>query len=127
MTQPARLWRKLAKVDGVHEGASIFGETDDDRAFFVNGKQVVGEIHGELEIRVTRAVISANRAWLKVDPRVELRKSSDWLTVHLNGPTDDELAVQLATLAAVAHAPSAGETVKLPPTGSDLARRRRFH
>jgi hypothetical protein len=121
------LWKKRARVDGFIEGLSIFGSTDEDLAYFVNGKQVVNEIHGELELRLTRKIISARRSELKVDPRVELRGSSDWLTVRTSKTADDVFVLGLARLAAEAHRPGHAEIVRPPPTGADLARRRRFH
>jgi len=122
-----RLWRKLGTIDGFEEGLSIFGSTDADMAYFVDGKQVACERDGDLELRLTRKVISSRRAQLKADPRVELRGSSDWLTVLTSEPADDEFVLGLARLAADAHLPAPGLPRRPPPDGSDLARRRRFH
>lgn len=127
MTVPGRVWRKLAQVEGFAEGSSIFGASDDDLAYFVNGTQVACERNGELELRVTRPVIRQHRDRLRGDPRVELRGSSDWLTVRTARPADDDFVLDLARLAAAAHLPAAGEPVRPPPTGADLERRRRFH
>ncbi len=122
------MWRALAAVDGFAEGSSIFSEDDADRAYFVNGTQVA-HFDGELlELRLTRKVISANRPRLKADERVDLRRSgSDWIVVNLIKSADLELALELGELAAAAHRPPPGVTAKPPPTGADLARRRRFH
>ena len=127
MTVTRRLWRRLAEVDGFLEGASVFSQSDDDRAYFVNGTQVASERAGELELRLTRPVIRAHRDRLKADPRVGLRPSSDWTTVVARGPKDDGLVLELAELTAAAHRPPPGAPAKPPPTGADLARRRRFH
>jgi hypothetical protein len=105
----------LLAVDGVMEGSSIFGNSDEDRAFFVNGKQIAnafGEDH--FELRLTRKVVSAHRTRLKADERVILR-GGDWISLRITTPKD------------AAHAPPEGAVAKLPPTGAELARRRRFH
>jgi hypothetical protein len=118
----------LAAVEGFVEGSSIFSEDDADRAYFVNGTQVANMDENALGLRLTRKVISAHRPRLKADPRVDLRKSgSDWIIVAIASDDDVELAVELAELAAAAHRPPPGVTAKPPPTGAELARRRRFH
>ena len=45
----------------------------------------------------------------------------------MSRPKDLPLIVELAEMAAAAHRPPSGYAVKPPPTGADLARRRRFH
>ena len=127
MTVTKRLWKRLAEVEGFMEGASIFGVDDRDRAYFVDGTQVAHERDGALSLRLTRKVISAHRADLKADDRVELKSGSDWINVHAAGPADDDFVLDLAQLAADAHRPQQPVTLKPPPTGADLARRRRFH
>ncbi len=124
----ADVWKKLATVDGFAEGSSIFSDDDADLAYFVNGTQVAntnpeGDILG---FRLTRKVISAHRARLKAEPEVTLQRSgSDWLLVAMGA--DLALILELAELAAEAHRPPPGVTAKPPPTGADLARRRKFH
>jgi hypothetical protein len=94
----------------------------------VNGTQVANLDDDALGLRLTRKVISAHRPRLKADARVDLRRSgSDWIIVRLSGPDAVDLAVELAELAAGAHRPPPGVTSTPPPTGADLARRRRFH
>jgi hypothetical protein len=60
----------MLSIDGVIESPSAFGDAE---AFWVNGKQV-GHFREDdvLELRLTRAAISAQRARLKTDARVEL-------------------------------------------------------
>ena len=119
-------WRAMANVEGFAEGASIFG-SDDDPAYFVNGTQVSNLVDDDVALRLTRKVISRQRARLKEDPRVELRGSSDWIGISLGKRADIAFVVELAELAAEAHRPLDGATAKPPPTGAELARRRRFH
>jgi hypothetical protein len=122
----ADVWKALAKVDGFAEGSSIFSDDDADLAYFVNGTQVANPFDGGIELRLTRKVISAHRPRLKEDPRVTLRRSgSDWLGVAIDA--DLAFVLELAELAAEAHRPPPGVTAKPPPTGADLARRRKFH
>ena len=123
------VWKQLRTVDGFVEGPSVFDDSDQDRAFYVNGTQVVNlRGPGVLELRVTKAVIRAERARLKADPRVELRPStSDWLRINVSKARDASLVLDLARRAAEAHLPPRGTTVRPPPDGADLARRRRFH
>jgi hypothetical protein len=126
-SRAARLWRALEQIDGFMEGASIFGESDDDRAYFVNGTQVASADGNQFELRLTRRVISEHRQALKQEPSVVLRRSgSDWIVVEVTRDEDEALVLRLATLAAAAHRPATG-ILKEPPTGAELARRRRFH
>ena len=121
-------WPALAKVDGFAESASIFSDDDDERAYFVNGTQVA-QRHGpgRFHLRLTRRVISAHRPELKADDRVVLKSGSDWAEVKVQSPADVDFLLRLAELAAAAHRPPAGTAAKPPPTGAELARRRRFH
>lgn len=122
-----RLWADLATVEGFMEGASIFSESDDDRAYFVNGTQVANADGNKFALRLTRRVISEHRQRLKTEPNVDLRRSgSDWIIVEVNRDADRHLVMELAQLAARAHWPNGG-TLKPPPEGADLARRRKFH
>ena len=127
-TVQQRAWKAMASIDGFDEGASIFSDDDRDRAYFVNGTQVANTTDAGIALRLTRKVISAQRARLKDDPRVLLFKSgSDWIGVQPARLTDVDLVVELAGLAAAAHLPAPGTPRKPPPTGPELARRRRFH
>lgn len=125
----AAAWRAMAKIDGLFEGPSTFADDDLPRAFWVNGKQVVNlRDPDRIEVRVTKPVIRAERERLKADPRVELRpNASDWLMVHVARPADAALVVELAQLAANAHAGLPAPAGSPVPEGADLARRRRFH
>jgi hypothetical protein len=121
-----RIRKALLAIDGVQLGESVFSEGE---AFWVNGKQVAHYMSdGHMEIRLTKPMISANRTRLKADPRVELRRNaSDWLIVRYGSAKDVPLISELAGIAVAAHRAPAGSPVKPPPTGADLARRRRFH
>ena len=110
------------------EGASIFSESDDDRAYFVNGTQVANVDGNKFALRLTRQVISEHRQRLKAEPSVDLRRSgSDWIIVDVNGEADCDLVMELAPLVARAHWPRGGGALKPPPEGAELARRRKFH
>lgn len=105
---------------GAVESPSQFADRD---AYWVNGVEVAHfEADSVLELRLTRAEIRARRAALRADPRVELR--TDWLEVRFSSAADVAFALTLAEAAVAVHAslPPAP-----PPTGSALARRRRFH
>jgi hypothetical protein len=119
---------RLLAIEGVFEGASIFASTDDERAYFANGKQIANFMDDEtFEVRLTRPVIAAHRSRLKSDPGIVLKSGSDWVRIRLGGDHDVDLIAELAGLAAAAHRPPPGVAPKLPPAGADLARRRRFH
>jgi hypothetical protein len=123
-----KLWRELAKVDGFMEGASIFSESDDERAYFVNGTQVAHADGSAFELRLTRKVISEHRTRLKAEANVVLRRNaSDWLVIDVQSQREYDLVIELAPAIAHAHLPANGGPPKPPPEGADLARRRRFH
>jgi hypothetical protein len=115
-------------VDGFAAGVSVFGD-DDEPAYFVHATQVAEVVDDRtVGLRLTRQVISAHRPRLKADPRVELKRSgSDWLHVRVDARDGVELLLELAAFAAEAYRPAPGVALKPPPTGADLARRRRFH
>lgn len=119
----------LNTLDGVLEGASIFGSSEAERGWFVDGRQIAHFVADDaVEIRLTKAGIAALRERLKADPRVVLRKAgSDWLTVRFEAAADLDLVRELAGAAALAHRPAEGAVTKLPPAGANLDRRRRFH
>ncbi|SNT48945.1 hypothetical protein SAMN05421812_107157 [Asanoa hainanensis] len=115
----------LAGLDGVVEARSAF---KDETAYWVNGKEIA-HFEGEraIDIRLTRAGIRDRRQELRADPRVRLRPTaSDWLTVEF-AAADEEFVVALVEAAAAVHRAPTGTIAEPPPTGSDLARRRRFH
>jgi hypothetical protein len=80
-----QLWQSLCEIDGVDEGSSVFAE-DDACALWVDATQVAHFVTADtLEVRLTKQLISADRASLKADPRVTLRKNaSDWLEVKFS-------------------------------------------
>ena len=122
-----RLELRLRAIDGVELGESAFG---DGAGYWVAGKEILHfDADDAVDVRLTRAEIRARRADLRADDRVQLRPSSsaDWLEVRLAEPTDVELVVELAGIAAAAHRPVHGRATQPPPTGPDLERRRRFH
>jgi hypothetical protein len=121
-----RLRDAICQLDGVVESESAFR---DGLAFWVNGKEIA-HFEGEhaLDVRLTRAEISARRAGLRADSRIILRRSSaDWLTVEFHSQDDERFAVGLVEVAAAAHRAPGGTTAEPPPAGPVLARRRRFH
>jgi len=120
------LTRALCQIDGVMEASSAF---KDGPAFWVNGTEIAHfEGDSAIDIRLTKVEIRARRADLRADARVSLRASgSDWLTVEFGGPEDERFVCDLAEIAAAAHRPADGSAPRLPPSGADLARRRRFH
>jgi hypothetical protein len=122
----SRLRAALLRIDGVVESPGIF---DEDDAFWVNGKQIA-HFRGDdaMDLRLTRPVISRQRARLKADAHVTLRAgSSDWITVAIEGAGGAALIADLAELAAAAHRAAPGATPKPPPAGAALERMRRFH
>ena len=126
-TVAARVRRALLAIDGVLTGGNTFG---DGEAFWVNGKQIAHfRAIDQLELRLTRAVIRAERERLQADGQVTLRISSasDWIMVRFSSTEDVAFIAELALKAAAAHRPAGRVTAKPPPTGADLERRRRFH
>ena len=124
-----RLWKTLTAIDGADVGSSVFADDDSSPALWANGKQITNfRSDDTIEVRLTKKGISAERSRLKADERIEVRKnSSDWLTVRFTTPGDIALVRELAELAVAAHRPAGNATSKPPPSGADLARRRRFH
>jgi hypothetical protein len=121
-----RLREALCQIPGVTESDSAFKQ---DLAFWVNGKEIA-HFDGEhvMDVRLTRSAIRERRADLRADPRVALRSgTSDWLTVEFHTAADENFVISLVETAATAHRAPEGTTPEAPPSGSDLARRRRFH
>jgi Family of unknown function (DUF5519) len=101
---------RLAAVDGVIESRSQY---KDGPAYWVNGSEIA-HFEGDdgLDIRLTRALIRQDRAALRDDPAVELRRSgSDWITVDVSAP---DRAVELFSRAAAAHRAPPGTTPRPP-------------
>jgi hypothetical protein len=116
----------LSRIDGVIEAESAFRPGP---GFWAGGKEIAHfDRPDAVDLRLTRAEIRARRTELRADPRVELRSSSsDWITITVSSPADEEFVIALAEVAAGAHRPAGDAAVPSPPTGADLARRRRFH
>jgi len=115
---------RCARLDGAQLGDAVFG---DGIAVWVGQREIV-HAHGEaiVEIRLTKTEIRARRDGLRADGRVTLRKTaSDWLEFEIASKTDEDDALELVTIAIAVNAETASPG--LPPTGADLARRRRFH
>jgi hypothetical protein len=123
------IWKALSEIDGFDEGSSIFSEDDADRAFFVDGTQVANIVKGHtIALRLTRKQISAHRDRLVADSHVERRsRNSDWIGIRIDQHTDLALLHELARIVAEVHRPPPGVPPKPPPSGTELARRRRFH
>jgi luciferase-like monooxygenase len=128
---PAQVRKQLAKrltdVPDVARSPSMFHDDDTD-AWWLNARQIAMFEDEELAIRLTRKAISDQRARLKTDDHVDLRKSgSDWIMVRVDRQADADLAYELFVLAAEANHPGDGRDLKPPPTGADLERRRKMH
>jgi hypothetical protein len=121
----AFLARCAREIPGAQLGDGVFTE---GQAIWC-GTREVAHFHdgsGELEVRLTKAVVRERRAELRADARVTLRKNaSDWIAFDLANRADEKAALELVRLAVAANAPTAPSGP--PPTGADLARRRRFH
>ena len=117
------------KIDGVDVGSSVFAEDDASPALWVNGKQITHFFADDgIEVRLTKKRISVERARLKADPRVELRKNaSDWLKVTFARSSDIAFVRELVEIAIDAHRPPEGRRPWPPPSGAELGRGRRFH
>ena len=110
------------------EGAAVGDAVFSDGAAVWAGQTEVAHFHGQsaLEVRLTKAVIRERREELRADPRVELRKNaSDWLTINVATKADVDDAIALVRDAVAANLPTTKPGP--PPSGPDLARRRRFH
>jgi hypothetical protein len=116
----------IATIDGVEESESAF---KNDLAYWVNGTEIAHfESDRLLDVRLTRTVIRDRRAELRAEPRIRRRSSSsDWVTVEVDGPDAAGLVTRVVEWAAAAHRAPPGAIPVPPPSGADLARRRRFH
>lgn len=110
--------------DGATIGDGAFG---DGPALWVGTREIAHfDDERTLDIRLTKAEIRRRRDELKADERVTLRRnSSDWLEVRVDSDADTEWAGSIVVAAIEANRPTA--PTGLPPTGTDLERRRRFH
>lgn len=112
----------LAVGVGVGEGA--FGPGP---ALWVGQRDVAHfDDASTLDVRLTKAVIRSRRDELSSEDRVTLRGAgSDWLEIRIGSDDDLGWARALVLDAVAANLPTAKPG--LPPTGPELARRRRFH
>ncbi len=98
-----RLLDGLSRLDGVSCAPSQFS---DRPAYWVNGKEIA-HVEGDgvsLDLRLTRPGISAQRARLKGDPRVTLRRSGgDWLELRVASAEDVAFGLELCALAVAVH------------------------
>lgn len=121
-----RLRKALLEIDDVIAGDSIFEEGAE--AFFVDARQMAQIIDGEAHIRLSWPVIREHRDRLRTDARVRIpRSGTDWLAVTFRTAKDLPLVLELVELAAAQYRPPPGRPARPPPTGADLARRRRWH
>lgn len=94
-----RALRRLLAGASLIEATSRFDPTK--RAFFLGDREVL-HFHGpdEIDLRLTRREISARRAALRADARIELRAStSDWLLVKGRTAADARAALALVEIA----------------------------
>jgi hypothetical protein len=111
-------------LPGAELGDAVFS----DGLALWSGTREIAHAHGEnnVEIRLTKDGIRARRVELHADGRVTLRKNaSDWLEFEIADARDETDAFELVRTAITLNALTAKPG--LPPTGADLARRRRFH
>jgi hypothetical protein len=115
---------QCAALDGAALGEGAFSPGP---ALWVGTREVAHVDHdGVLDVRLTRRVVREHRPALRADPRVHLRaNASDWIGIEIVDEADHDWALGLIELAVAANLPTA--TPGLPPEGTELARRRRFH
>jgi hypothetical protein len=115
---------RCADIDGAALGDGAFA---DGPAIWVGTREVAHfDSLDEIEVRLTKRVIRERRTELSNDERVELRpRASDWICVRVRSASDFDRAFGLVQDAVAANRSTA--TPGLPPSGADLARRRRFH
>jgi len=119
------LRKRLLAIEDVLPGGAVFGGRE---GFWIDGKLVAELTSREsIQLRLTRPLIRELRAELDGDPRVERRKTSDWITVRFKRSADAAWIAELLARAAAQYRPAAGVIPKPPPTGEDLERRRRWH
>jgi len=80
----------------------------------------------ELDVRLTKQLISERRTELRSDVRVALRPgNSDWIDITIANESDRSFAEGIVHLAFEANRLTAATGP--PPTGAELDQRRRFH
>jgi len=103
---------RYLKLDGVMLGESVFGGGP---ALWVNAKQITNEIDDDtIEVRIGRKHIRTRG----LTPH---RPTSDWCVLPAK---HTKLLADMIELAASQHRVPNPEP---PPTGADMARRKRFH
>ena len=109
------------------EGEGIF--EPGERAFFIDGRLVV-EFAGSnlVGLRLTWAIIRSLKASLAEDRRVDpIKSGTDWIYVNFRRAADLDFIVDLVARASPAYLTAEPRSLRPPPSGHDLARRRRFH
>ena len=84
-----------ARIRGVERRASRFkkGHTD---ALWVNGREVAHTHNGQVDFRLTRAVVRELRDELRSDARIDLRGPGfDWILLRVRNRADVERAMEL--------------------------------
>lgn len=116
---------RLLATDGVLPGGAVFGGLE---GFWIDAKLVAEVMDAtRVQLRLTKPLIRELRPRLEGDARVELRKTSDWVTLRLRTKADAAFAGELIGLAAPLYAPAPGTASRPPPSGADLEKRRRWH
>ena len=124
MLMESELFERIREIPEAVVSEGAFGPGD---AVWVGRREVAHfDAAGNLDLRMTRAVIRARRDALREDPRIVLRPGqSDWMEVNIATPEDVEFAAGLIREAVIANGATA--PAGPPPTGGELERRRRFH
>jgi Family of unknown function (DUF5519) len=118
------LIRRCAELDGAAIGEGAFRPGP---AVWVGRREIAHfDDESTFDIRLTRRLIRARRSELIADERIRLRSgSSDWLEVEMSSPSNASFALAMVEDAIAANVLTAPPGP--PPTGADLARRRRSH
>ncbi len=93
---------RLSRFDGLSLEPSRW---HDEPAYWYRGMEIL-HFHGdsEVDLRLTRREIAANRASLREDARVRWRTSpSDWLTLNVGEQDDVQFVVELVKAAMKAN------------------------
>jgi hypothetical protein len=121
-----RVRKQVLQIDDVMLGESVFEVGRE--ALFVDSRQMAMILEREVSLRLSWPIIREHRARLRSDPRVAIpRSGSDWITVKFDSAKDIPFVVELVALAAAQYRPASDRPLRLPPAGSDLERRRRWH
>jgi len=119
------LRKRLLAIEDLLPGGAVFGGRE---GFWIDGTLVAELADGErIKLRLTKPLIRELRAQLDADPRVQRRKTSDWITVRFARAADAVWIGELMARAAELYRPAEGVVPRPPPTGAELERRRRWH